>query len=108
MNNKNENISYDGLAKRKEFEPLFNSIVLFYLKDNAKKNRTSLKVFVNFFEKKIIRTTLNISNGNQKIASEILGIKPTTLNEKIKKYNIRSGNVKANILKKINEEFKTI
>lgn len=39
-------------------------------------------------EKSIIAGILSKVNGNQKEASTILGIKYTTLNEKIKRYNI--------------------
>ncbi len=48
-----------------------------------------LKTFLEKMEKNIILKTLYRVNGGQKRAAEILGIKYTTLNEKIKKYRIR-------------------
>ena len=36
----------------------------------------------------MINKALRVSGGNQRVASFILGIKPTTLNEKIKKFNL--------------------
>ena len=52
-------------------------------------NGTPLKEFIGCMEKNIILRALSRVNGNQKYAAEILGIKYTTLNEKIKKYSIR-------------------
>jgi len=48
-----------------------------------------LKNFMGKIEKNIILRTLYKVNGEQKKAAEILGLKYTTLNEKIKKYRIR-------------------
>jgi DNA-binding NtrC family response regulator len=41
------------------------------------------------FEKKLIESTLDAAGGVQKRAAELLHIKPTTLNEMIKRYEIR-------------------
>lgn len=41
------------------------------------------------FESELIRRALVRTHGNQKRASVLLNLKPTTLNTKIKKYNIR-------------------
>ena len=48
-----------------------------------------LKNFMGKIEKSIILRTLCKVNGEQKKAAKILGLKYTTLNEKIKKYRIR-------------------
>lgn len=48
-----------------------------------------LKNFMGKIEKNIILRTLYKVNGEQKKAAEMLGLKYTTLNEKIKKYCIR-------------------
>lgn len=40
------------------------------------------------FEKQLIQSSLETSGGVQKRAAELLGLKPTTLNEMIKRYNI--------------------
>jgi transcriptional regulator with GAF, ATPase, and Fis domain len=41
------------------------------------------------FEKRLIESTLDAAGGVQKRAAELLHIKPTTLNEMIKRYDIR-------------------
>jgi len=48
-----------------------------------------LKEFIDELEKKLIFRTLFRANGNRKQAAEFLGIKYTTLHEKLKKHNIR-------------------
>jgi DNA-binding NtrC family response regulator len=48
-----------------------------------------LKEFIDDLEKCIILSALSKVGGNQKKAARALGIKYTTLNEKIKRYNIR-------------------
>jgi two-component system response regulator PilR (NtrC family) len=49
----------------------------------------SLKDVITDFEKKLIESTLEAAGGVQKKAAELLHIKPTTLNEMIKRYDIR-------------------
>ena len=51
-------------------------------------SRIPLKKLMDSVEKNIIIRTLSKVNGNQKRASRVLGVKHTTLNEKIKKYKI--------------------
>lgn len=58
-------------------------IDLFFLKD-----RVPLKNILTGLEKRIIIRVLDRTGGNQKEAAGLLGIKYTTLNEKIKKYGI--------------------
>lgn len=48
-----------------------------------------LKGFLNQVERHLLIRALSQSNGNQKKASELLSIKPTTLNAKCKKYGIK-------------------
>jgi DNA-binding NtrC family response regulator len=49
----------------------------------------SFKDVITDFEKQIIESTLEAAGGVQKRAAELLHIKPTTLNEMIKRYDIR-------------------
>jgi hypothetical protein len=49
----------------------------------------SFKDVITDFEKKLIESTLEAAGGVQKRAAELLHIKPTTLNEMIKRYEIR-------------------
>ena len=48
------------------------------------------------FEKRLIESTLEAAGGVQKKAAELLHIKPTTLNEMIKRYDIRPRRTKQN------------
>ncbi len=49
----------------------------------------SFKEVITDFEKRLIESTLEAAGGVQKRAAELLQIKPTTLNEMIKRYQIR-------------------
>ena len=49
---------------------------------------TSLKEFLANIERSLILATLDKTNGDQRKAAEILGLKYTTLHEKIKRYHI--------------------
>ncbi len=48
----------------------------------------SLKEFLANIERSLILDTLEKTKGDQKKAAGILGLKPTTLHEKIKRYHI--------------------
>ncbi len=48
----------------------------------------NLRDVVSGFERRIIESTLETTGGVQKEAARLLGLKPTTLNEMIKRYNI--------------------
>ena len=49
----------------------------------------SFKDVITDFEKRLIESTLEAAGGVQKKAAELLHIKPTTLNEMIKRHDIR-------------------
>jgi len=55
----------------------------------------SFKQVITDFEKRLIESTLETAGGVQKRAAELLHIKPTTLNEMIKRYDIRPRRRKA-------------
>ena len=59
-----------------------------FLLRNCSREGCSLKEFLKSFEEDIIRRTLKLTHGNQRTAAYILGIKATTLNEKIKRLDI--------------------
>ncbi len=84
--NNNETRNYKGL---KNINDLSEILVREYLMKNITKENTSLKKFMTDLEKRIIDFTLSLTNGNQKNASRILGVKETSLCEKIKKYNLK-------------------
>lgn len=56
--------------------------------------RTPLKELMMRMERDIIVRTLNKFDGTQRMAAKILGVKNTTFNEKIKKYDIYLKRVK--------------
>ena len=56
----------------------------------------SFKEVVTDFEKRLIESTLEAAGGVQKKAAELLKIKPTTLNEMIKRYEIGTRRRKSN------------
>ncbi len=62
-----------------------------YLLRNCVSVNVPLKNFMGEFEKEMICRALRVSGGNQRVASFILGIKPTSLNEKIKKFKLING-----------------
>ena len=55
------------------------------------KQKVSFEEVVRNFETGLIRNALVQSNGNQLRAAELLELKPTTLNAKIKRYGIKLG-----------------
>jgi len=57
----------------------------------------SFKEVITDFEKRLIESTLEAAGGVQKRAAELLHIKPTTLNEMIKRYDIRPRRRKGNV-----------
>lgn len=52
------------------------------------KNNFGLKEFLEILERNIIVRALSKFNGNQRHTARYLGLKHTTLNQKVKKYNI--------------------
>ena len=48
----------------------------------------NLKSFLNVLEQKLILSVLRKTEGNQQAACAVLGVKPSTLSEKIKRYRI--------------------
>jgi DNA-binding NtrC family response regulator len=71
-------------TKDKIRKEMYKFIVEFF----CKKETLPLKEFIMNLEKCIILRALSKFNGNQKESAKFLGIKYTTLNEKIKKYKI--------------------
>jgi len=75
-----------GMEMAHSKEALIRSFIL----NNCLKKSVPLKSFICEIEKEMIIKALKVAGGNQRVASFILGIKPTTLNEKIKKFSIRT------------------
>jgi transcriptional regulator with GAF, ATPase, and Fis domain len=60
-----------------------------FIEQFCMKQRIPLSELMNILEKTILIKVLSSFNGNQKDAAKFLGTKYTTLNEKVKKYNIK-------------------
>ncbi len=60
-----------------------------YLLGNCTSKNFPMKLFLSLFEEDLIKKALKIAKGNQRVASMILGIKASTLNEKMKRYHIK-------------------
>ena len=60
-----------------------------FRKSTCRRKGISFKEVITDFEKRLIESTLEAAGGVQKRAAELLHIKPTTLNEMIKRYDIR-------------------
>jgi len=73
----------EDMENSKQF--LINS----YLEESCKRNCIPMKLFLSNIEREMIGKALKIARGNQRVASLILGMKPTTLHEKIRKFNIQ-------------------
>ena len=43
---------------------------------------------VRWFEMRLIGQAVDLTGGNQKLAARLLGLRPTTLNEKVKRYKL--------------------
>lgn len=64
---------------------LFELFIQFFFSPGA----GGLKDFISQTEREVILNILAKTQGNQKEASKVLGLKYTTLNQKLKKYKIR-------------------
>lgn len=85
--NKRGNMDVTGV--KTELNNARSKLINNYLLTNFESKNLTLKLFINSIEEELIKKALKISGGNQKAASVILGMKATTLNEKIRKYNIK-------------------
>ncbi len=81
-------------SKMEKTNSYLDSIILDFILKNIDNKKIPLKTFINGFEERIITTSLELSNGNQRVASGLLGIGYTTLNEKLKKYKIHKKYIK--------------
>lgn len=87
--NKNSDSNNSDTDEMSGLADLSEILVREYLQKNITQKNIALKHFISDLEKRIILFTLGLTNGNQKNASRILGIKETSLCEKIKKYDLR-------------------
>ncbi len=74
--------------RSKDVDSPRDTLIRSYILNNCTKKNVPLKNFIDEIEKDMISKALKVAGGNQRVASFILGIKPTTLNEKIKKFDL--------------------
>lgn len=65
------------------------NIIKLFIEYFCIKKRVPLKELISNLERMIIIRALSQFNGNQRKTAQFLGMKYTTLNEKVKRYNIR-------------------
>ncbi|NIM59846.1 MAG: hypothetical protein GTO16_13040 [Candidatus Aminicenantes bacterium] len=83
-----DKFSLDFLDKREKKDFAMKSFKLLIRYFSSTK-RVPLKELMNILERAILIRALSQLNGNQKNAAKFLGLKYTTLHEKVKKHNIR-------------------
>lgn len=88
--NKLSNSSENAVAIGNDVNYATNALIKSYIVMNFTQGNVPLKDFLNNFEKNLIDIALSLSNWNQRKAALILGMKPTALFEKIKKYDLRN------------------
>lgn len=76
----------DQDALNQSLKQLQDSLIKSYLSSNLEDPGLPLKSFINGLEQKIVTYALQIAMGNQKNAAHLLGLKPTTLGEKLKRF----------------------
>lgn len=82
--------SISDKTDNKDISSLQDILIRTYILQNISDcSNMSLKDFIRDFEKRLINYALLVSNHNQKKASALLGVKPTALCEKIKRYDIK-------------------
>ena len=80
----------DEDALKNHMKQMKETLVKSYLAANLRQPEIPLKTFMNGIEKKVISYALQIAMGNQKNAADLLGLKPTTLGEKVRRLDIHS------------------
>ena len=85
--NKSDNIDLSEI--KTEMVDAKSKLINCFLLRNCTSRNFPMKLFLCSFEEDLIKKALKIAKGNQRVASMILGIKATTLNEKIKRYHIK-------------------
>ncbi len=87
LENRDElNLIYEVRSIERKFR---NEVFNFFVDYFCLKEKVQLKQFFEDLERHILVKTLAKFNGNQKNTAKFLGLKYTTLHEKVKKYHIQ-------------------
>ena len=76
----------------KELDRIVEIVIYSFLAMNFKLRNMPLRDFIRNLEKNLITSCLNLTLWNQKETASVLGMKPSTLCEKIKKLSIKEKN----------------
>ena len=86
---------YWGDARNERpLEDALEALVTSYLLGNLNARPTPLKEFMDELEKRVLRACLNLTQGHQRNAAAILGVKYTALFEKMRKHCINGRQMK--------------
>lgn len=86
--------SWPSRWNENSMEAIMETLVSSYLAANLSMPHTPLKEFMDDFEKRILRACLTLTQGHQRNAAAILGIKYTALFEKMRKHCINGRQMK--------------
>ncbi len=86
--------AWAGSANERSLEDALEALVTSYLLANLNSRRTPLKEFMDEFEKRVLRSCLTLTQGHQRNAAAILGVKYTALFEKMRKHCINGRQMK--------------
>jgi len=75
-------------------EEATETLVSAFLAANLNFKRTPMKEFMDDFERRVLRTCLTLTQGHQRSAATILGLKYTSLFEKMRKHCINGRQLK--------------
>jgi DNA-binding NtrC family response regulator len=81
-------------ANERSLEDALEALVTSYLLANLNSRRTPLKEFMDELEKRVLRSCLALTQGHQRNAAAILGVKYTALFEKMRKHCINGRQMK--------------
>jgi DNA-binding protein Fis len=83
-----DGLHLDSIMLKDNITDIQETLIKTYLATNFLNQNLPLKLFLNTIEKDIINLALTLTNGSQTSTAFLLGIKSTTLSEKIKKFKI--------------------
>lgn len=81
-------------SSARPMEEVMDDLVSAYLTSNLNFKRTPLKELMDDFERRVLHACLNLTQGHQRNAAAILGVKCTALFEKMRKHSINGRQMK--------------
>lgn len=90
-------VQKSGLAKEntsRQIEKAMNELLIAYIASIYGSRELTLRELLLNLEKKIVASVMGMTNLNEKEASYLLGVKRSTLCEKLKRFDLRSSRLK--------------